>query len=261
MIITAALSIAAVPAVDLVVAAFPGGTASVRVWRTYDGQRSTVRDADGALTGGAPSRPYTDSDAPFGYPTSYIAYAYNSVGAVLASAQSAPVTLDIDVPWISDPLAPGRACAVSPINESLQEITHDVQGEVAQVVQSGLPVAVMGVVGVASSVPLRFAAPTALQGQMIRTVLRSANPILLRIPTKDNYQIPALCYVAFTSYSDIKVGGEHDHIALAGTVAVAPPLSPVVLAPRTYGDLRGEASAYGDVPLLYAKYLNVLRGN
>lgn len=250
------------PAVELLVDAMPAGTSTVSIWRTFSGERSVVRDADGAKTGGATSRPYTDWEVPIGVPTAYQVYAYSSAGAVLGSAQSEPMTVDGNVAWISDPLAPGRACAVSLINESLQEISHEVQGDIASVVESGLAVAVMGTIGEASSVPLQFKAPTALIGLQIRTVLRSANPFLLRLPASwDPYQIPTLTYIAFTSYSDIKIRGEIDHITIGGAQAVSGPISPVVLAARTYGDVRDEASTYGDVQAQHATYLGLLRGD
>lgn len=250
------------PAVDLLVDAMPAGTVAVRIWRSFAGERSVVRDADGASTGGAVSRPYTDWEVALGVPTSYQVYAYSAAGAVLGSAQSSPVTAVSSSAWISDPLAPGTACAVSPINESFETIGHDVQGDIASVVESGLPVAVLGAMGVASSVPLRFKAETALIGLMIRTVLRSGSVFLLRLPVIGHpVQIPALAYIAaMGGYEDVRVG-DHDHIAVNGAVVVAPPISPVVLAARTYGDLRNEASTYGDVQGLYSKYLGVLRGS
>lgn len=252
---------ATIPAVDLLVDAMPAGTATVQVWRSYAGDRSVVRDADGALTGGATSRPYTDYEVPLSIATSYQVYAYSSAGAVLGSAQSAPVTVASASPWISDPLAPGRGCAVSLINESLQELAREARGEVVQVVD-GLPIAVFGEMGEASSVPLKFKAEDAAQGQRIREVLQSADPFLLRVPPQGNHQIPPLAYIGFTGYSDNKVkrGTDRDQITITGGVVVAPPVSPVVLAIRTCGDLRDEASTCGDVTAMYDTCLAVLRG-
>lgn len=252
-----------IPAVDLLVDAMPAGTAKVTIWRSFGAERSVVRDANQTPTGGAVSRPFADFEVPLSTATSYQVYAYSSAGAVLGSAQSDLVTVDASSPWISDPLAPGRACAVALINESLQEITHNVPGDIAQVADSGLPIAVMGTVGVASEVPIRFAAPTELDGLSIRTVLHSANPFLLRVPPVAKVQLPSMAYIAFQSYSDVRnsrTGRGHDHISLSGVV-VAPPISPVVLAVRTYGDLRDEASTYGDVTAMYSTYLDVLRGS
>jgi hypothetical protein len=250
------------PAVELLVDAMPAGTSKVTIWRTFDGERSVLRDADGSRTGGALARPYTDWEVPLGKATVYQVYAYNTAGAVLGSAQSTPVTVAATSAWISDPLAPGTACAVSPINESFETISHDVQGDIASVIESGLPVAVMGAMGVASSVPLLLNAPTPLIGLMIRTVLRSGPVFLLRLPPLDHpVQLPALAYIAATGgYDDVRVY-DHDWISVKGCVVVAPPISPVVLAARTYGDVRDEASTYGDVQLQHATYLGLLRGD
>lgn len=244
--------------VDLLVDAIPASAAKVTVTRSYAGVRSVLRDANGAATGGAASRPFSDYEVPFGVAVVYSATAVAASGATVAQAQSAAVTVDSDVPWISDPLAPGRATAVVLINESLQEVTHEIPGQVSQVVESSLPIAVMGTVQEASGLTLRFAAPTALIARSIRTVL-SSGIFLLRMPPAAQFDVPGLLYFAASSFATTKILGEHDHITVSGQ-AVAAPASPVVLALRTYADLRDEASTYGDVPGLYASYLNVLRG-
>lgn len=262
MIIAAAASTLDPPHVDLLVDALPAGTTKITIYRSYGGVRSVLRDANNAATGGASSRPYSDYDVPFGVATAYSAYAINAAGAQLAVAQSAAVTINSDKPWISDPLAPARACKVDLINESLDEIAHDSVGAFLDVLESDLPIASMGVTQAASSFVLKFLAPMALIGSQIRTVLNSANPFLLRCPPDMFVQLPALCYVARTSYSDLKIrqGTEHDHIVVNGCRAVASPGSPTVIQTRTYASVRDEASNYGDLPNLYPRYLELLRG-
>lgn len=267
MIIAAGQTAGEFPSVDLLVDSLPVGTYSITIWRTYGGNRDVVRDANAAPTNGAVSRPYTDAEVPFSVPVIYTAYALSEAGAQLAVAAAAPVTVETDKAWISDPLAPGRATPVALsgstgegrlINDSLQTIEHTTPGSIEDILESALPMASMGVTQ-AGSFTLLFAAPTALIGAKYRLVLQSANPFLLRLPPSANFQIPALCYVAHTSYSDIKVYREHDHIQVTG-VAVQPPPSPVVLPSRTYADVRDEANSYADLPELFPSYLAMLRG-
>lgn len=262
MIVTATATATPQPQVNLLVDAMPAGTAYVTIYRSFAGERGVVRDANRAATGGALSRPYADYDVPFGVPVTYSAYAFSTAGAQLALASSGVVQVNVSVPWISDPLAPGRAIPVVLINESLQEITHDTPGDIGSVLESELQVAIMGTTQQASSVPLRFLIPTELHRIQVTTVLRSANPFLLRVPPDFYSTLPALAFIAHTSLSVTKISRsqpEHDHIALAG-VAVQPPSAPVVLSKRTYADVKGEASAYGDLPVIFADYLGLLRG-
>lgn len=263
MILAATRAAGTQPAVDLTVTAIPAGTVRMTIRRSYLGESSVVRDANSAATNGALTLVYSDFETPFGVAVTYTAFASSASGAQLGTAQSAPVTITSDVPWISDPLSPGVATAVVLINESLQEIGHDAPGQVVQIAESGLPVALMGVPGEASSVPLRFKAATSVNGFAIRQVLRQANPLLLRVPPVYGAHVPnidGLAYIAFTGWQDVKVSGEHDQIVLSGGVQVAAPSSPVVAPPRTYGDVRNEANSYGDLTTMYDNYLELLRG-
>lgn len=258
MIVTATPAAAGQPRVNVLVDAIPAGTVKVTVVRSYAGDRSVLRDANMAPTNGSTVRPYTDWEVPFGVSVTYSATAYAASGAQTAQAQSGAVVVNSDVPWISDPLAPSTATAVMLYNESLQDITHETPGDITQIVESSLPVAVMGTTQAASGLTLRFAAPTNLIARSIRYVL-NAGVFLLRVPPSAFFDVPGLLYFAGQSYTTSKILGEHDHIVVQGQ-AVAAPISPVVLNTRSYGDLRDEASTYGDVPGRYATYLAALQG-
>ncbi|WP_154673997.1 hypothetical protein [Nakamurella lactea] len=246
---------------DLLVDALPAGTATVTIYRSYQGTRSVIRQANAAPTMGASSRPYIDAEPPLSQAITYSAYATSAAGAQLDVAQAAPVTVVSDQAWISDPLAPGRATPVIPINESMEEIEHVTPGTISDVIDSALPIASMGTTQT-GNFQLVLMAPTAMISGKYRLVLQYANPFLLRIPPSWNYDLPSLAYLAHTGYVTKKASavlGERDYLSLSVT-AVQPPPSPVVLPARTYGDVRDEATTYGGLASLWPSYLDLLRG-
>lgn len=258
MIINATPASIGTPAVDLLVDAMPAGTAKVTVHRLVAGTQDVVRDANQAPTSGSTTRPYVDWEVPLGEPVTYVAYAYAAGGASLGSAQSTSVTITSTETWMSDPLAPALTRAVTLIAESVQTVTHDTPGDIQNVLESGLAVAVMGTTQDASSVPLRIS--TTLAGRdPVLDILYSANPFLLRCPPEAGFDLPPLAYLAHTSVSTERIAEDKVNIVM-DVQAVAAPTSPVVLAARTYGDLKAEASSYGDVMLQRDSYLVVLRG-
>lgn len=260
MILVATPSLSGMPRVTMLLDAIPSSAARVTVWRSYAGVRSVVRDANRALTGGSSSRPVTDFEVPLGVEVTYTAAAYSAAGGTVAQAQAVPVTIVSDATWISDPLAPGKGGAVDLIEESLLEITRQTPGDMQTPLESGLPIAVMGTTAVASFA-LRFLAPTLAAGDVIIDVLESADPFLLRTPPAAGFRVPALTYVAQSEFTITRVAPQRDHIAIGQATAVAAPVSPVVLSPRTLGDVMAEASTLGELAQRYDTLLELYWGN
>lgn len=251
------------PSVVVTATGIPAGAASLTVTRLVEGQVGTVRGADKMAVLGATGG-LTDWEAPFGTPVIYRALAYSAAGAVLEQTQTPELTLDVDVMWISDPLAPGIStpCRGVKSPESFATMNYEVQSALSPIEGAELPILMTGLRRAASSVPLIIIAKDAAEAAPIRQVLRYAQPFQLRLPDRWQVPLPKMSYAFAESVSDNLFGGGtpgRSHITLTFSL-VAPPAASVIIPSRSYATLLTEAPTYGDLPGLYASYLAMVRG-
>lgn len=251
------------PLVVVDVSGLPPTAATVKISRLVEGQVGTVRGAS-AMPVAGPTGGVTDYEAPFGTPILYNAQVLDNAGAVLTTMQSAAVQLDVDVMWISDPLAPGIStpCRGVKSPESFASLTYEVTSAISPVEGAELPILMTGQRRAASAVPLIIIAKDAAEASPIRQVLRYAQPFQLRFPARWQVPLPKMAYGFADSVSDNLFGGGtpgRSHLTLTFTL-VAPPAADVAVPVRSYADLLAEANTYGDLPWLWGTYLDMLRG-
>jgi hypothetical protein len=250
------------PTVRLDVSAILAGAVTTTISRSAAGLTpAAVRGAmkvpvQGTITG------VVDYEAPFGVSTVYTVTAYDSNGASLGTAQVSTL-LDVDVMWISDPLAPVVSAPVRGVKspESFGTLTYALTTAVTPTEGQELPVGLSGVRQAASSVPLTIICETQAEAGPIREVLRYAAPFLLRTPIRWQVPLPALAYCLAAQITETLFGGLYGrtHLSTSFDLVQAPGQTQAIL-PRTYATLLTEASTYGDLTTQHSTYLGVLLG-
>jgi hypothetical protein len=264
MIITATPNKAATPpSVRLDVSAIPAGAVTTTISRAVPGLPSTaVRGAQAVAVQGTVTGT-VDYEAPFGVSTVYTVTAYGSSGAVVGTPAQVSTLLDVDVMWVSDPLAPVVSCACRGVKspESFANLTYSLTTAVTPIEGQELPVGLSGVRQAASGVPLTIICETQAEAGPIRQVLRYASPFLLRTPIRWQVPLPALSYCLVGQVSEALFGGLYGrtHFSMTFDLVQAPGQTQAVL-PRTYSTLLVEASTYGDLTTQHTSYLGVLLG-
>lgn len=220
------------PHAKAIVSGIVGQTITLR--RTSGGQSAVVRGVYKVPVLGS-SMEFWDYEAPFGVPVAYRAEVVSGGGT--AMAQSAPVTLNVDRVWISDPLSPKVSCAAELV-DSLGEFGYDRAGTIAQVVGDSTPIAMVGTRQEASNVPVVFRTRTALDRLSVMTVLRATDPLLIRCPGDLPFaSLPPLAYVTCGRIVERPMNANLDledvRIEFPATV-VRPPTASVQVAPNPY---------------------------
>ena len=251
------------PSALLTVSGLTVGTdATLTVQRAWAGKLADVRSAtDVPVTGDTVLA--TDWECPF-VPASYQVTVRKADGSVSGQASSAAVSLDVSSPWISDPLSPGVACAITLQGDALAQLDYVRAGETGQPLGAVLPVAVVGTRMAAGNVPLDVVCYTIGAATQVRTVLTTADPVCLRTPDEDKYSmLDRLVYVSAPTVSEMPInlqfGGQATRFAWSAQI-VRPPTTPIAAAVRTYPDLLDEAATYGDLAALYDDYNALLLG-
>lgn len=255
------------PHVDVVVTAIPAGAATITVTSTASGERTIVRGGSAQKLGGATSFAITDYAAPFGVPITYTATTYSAAGAVTSSEQVTTAPIDINVGWISDPLAPGVSAAVPWFDDASFGFTYARGGGAVPIAGTSLPVAVTDIRQAASDIPLGLIALESLQAFALRTVLLSADPFLLRLPPAWGLPLPGAVYLTADGIGEAVIpkslaGQPVVDVTLFSMTAsrVAPQVANVIVPPRTYQTVLNEAGTYSNLLALRPTYLNVLTG-
>jgi hypothetical protein len=185
-------------------------------------------------------------------------------GSVSGQASSGAVSLDVSSPWISDPLSPAVACAVTLQGDALAQLDYVRAGEIGQPLGAVEPVAVVGTRMAAGNVPLDIICYTIGATVQARTVLTTADPVCLRTPDEDQYSmLERLIYVSAPTVSEMPInlqfGGQATRISWTAQIVRAPS-TPIAAPTRTYADLLTEAATYADLAALYADYNALLLG-
>lgn len=247
------------PLVTLTISGVTG--ARITVSRQWFGQRAPVRGGQLALVLGSVMIAQ-DWEAPFGIPVTYTVECYSGAGVLLESWLSGPITIPVTVPWISDPIAPRSACAVSLDGDSMRSMEYGRDGKVVGILGSSQPIAVVGTRNEASGFSLGFQVDTDNERETVLSILKSADPVLVRLPPAW-VLLPPLAYVTADSVTEEDVtrfaGGTKSTLWIDGTL-VSPQTANVIVPPRTYADLAAEASTYADMSALYPTYADAQKG-
>lgn len=238
------------------------GTA-INVYRSAAGRRTFVRGFKGRLLVGA-AYALVDYEPPFGIPISYDVECLNASGVIVdTGALAGTVTLDVADPWISDAMNPTVSTSVEIGGDSLTSANLRRDGGVVTVNGAAEPVGQGGVRRVGAAIPLSFRCANEAVEAAVLTVLRSADPLVLRTPTTYR-QLPRLAYVTTGEWSVIipEQGGGPDAIStIRGSVdLVAAPAVSITVPVRTYGSVKQEESTYGTLRANRASYLAALKG-
>lgn len=262
--VTAAVTATAPPTVEVLASGLPFTIGNkITLYRDQEGRRAAVRGVLGvALTGtdGA----WVDYEAAFGIDVTYTVEVRSSAGALLATVAAAPVVMDIDVPWISDPLDPNTATPVLPEFDTLREWTQDRDGDTLPVQSDDLYVGVTGIMHAPAGFPLAFICLSADQVNAVMRVIRQASPFLWRSPP--GRPGGRAWYVVAKQVKQVNHDWVPDRpvtvvISMTATQVRAPGAT-VAVPVRTYSMLPAEASTYGQQPSVYVPptYLSILRG-
>lgn len=249
------------PSVFVDVSAIPAGALTYTVTRTVGGVSSVLRGASAATVLGT-SGGTADYEAPFGLPIIYSVVAYGSGGAVLGSAQSAQVLLDVDVMWISDPLSPASSAPCRGVKspESFQTLTYVMTTATTPTEGARMPTGLSGVRQAASGVPLTIIAQGAAEAAPIRQVLLNASPFLLRLPVGWQVPLPAMPYCLAQQVQDSLFGGLYGRTHLTTSFDVVQPPGVGIAVPlRSYATVLAEGT-YADIRAAHVDYLALLRG-
>lgn len=230
--------------------------------RSVSGTVAPVRSAHDMPVLGV-SAVVDDWECPFSA-ASYTVTEYDGSGGTVASALYNFTGLTaVTVPWISDPLSPAVACAISLQGDALTSLTYAQDGALATPLGDPVPVALVQTRRAGSGIPLPILCLTLGARVSAMAVLMSAAVVCLRTPDTDGYaMLPRLAYVAGPageSPQTMRVGGQATIIGWTGTL-VRPPAADIAVPTRTYNDVLAEASTYGDVQSQHATYLGLLRG-
>jgi hypothetical protein len=145
------------------------------VERVDQDRREYVRGAVAVLDPTDPSALFIDTAAGFGRSLTYVATVILADGSIL-TATSTPLTLSVDVPWLSEPIS-GRALPVTVL--SWPELEHDTPASVIRVAGRAAPVVVLDIASSAESeVTLRTSSLTDLRE--LRDLAGRGEALLLR---------------------------------------------------------------------------------
>lgn len=234
---------------------------NVNVYRSAAGRRALVRGFKGRRIVGT-AYALADYEAPFGIETRYDVECLNSSGVVVDTGASGPVVLDVADAWISDALSPTVSCAVTLGGDSLVTSALRRSGGVVPVNGATEPTGIGGVRRVGASIPISFRCESEVEENRVVSVLRSADPLVLRTPP-DHRQIPRLAYITTDEWvvTIPEQGGGPDAWSKVGGVVdlVAAPAAAVVVPVRTYATVRRAESSYTTVRTR-GSYLSILRG-
>lgn len=256
------------PRVEIEITPMPGDAVTVTIWRNWAGQRFPVRGARDATVSG--DFFIIDYEAPFGVPVVYTCTTGDVDGnPSLLSPNSDQALLDIeDTIWVQDPIDPTTAIPIPLMGDemfleasSFASVTYSVpsSGSVNQVIGSGMPVAYAGARQAASNMPLSVFTPDVDTTFAFRELMLQAYPFCMRTPARVS-MLTGLTYVAAGDVTEtLRIDGS-TLWAMTGQAVRSPGVG-VIISPRIYDDLLGEAGTYTELLALYATYTAVKRGS
>lgn len=241
------------PRVEVTVDGLHATVAStVTVWRSAGGQRLKVRGADGVTATAAFF--VVDYEAPLGR---RVDYTVDVAGPTIPATTAGTVSLDVDEAWLQDPLAPTNASPVTKVpgvgpalaRGAVAELSYPMASEVVQVLGSPYPVVLGGTRQAAQRIPLDLLCATAEATSLLRGILTTAFPVLVR-PLPHWPGLPPLCFLAVGDMTEAPLdgllGGSLTSWRLTGDLVAAPGVS-VVVPVWSYQDVAVLWSTYGTV--------------
>ena len=266
-----ALLSAPCPRVSVTVTGLGIGESVVSVWRTADGERSSVRGARRAVMNDAAF--VVDYDAPLGRPISYeVEVLSGPSGASRVTSDS--VTVAAVTGWIMDPLVPQSAVAVSGGRDgdgpylrasALSALEYQADVQVFSIMGSDKPLALFGQRMAERGLDTSMSTRSAEDNARLEGLLKSTAQLLFRpLPGWGTRTLPGTLFLANATATqlpvDVSWGGDLTWWEMKSDVVSAPTLR-VLTATFTYGDVVLLMSTYGQKQELMAgkTYLDDLK--
>lgn len=230
------------------------GDSIVSVWRTADGERSSVRGARRALMVDAAF--IQDYDAPLERPITYeVEVLSGPTGATRVYA--APITVHSDSGWLMDPLIPQTAMPVlghkgtdgQPYLRSpaLSELEYAADVSLIDIMGSPAPMALFGQVMKARGIPFSMSTRSAEQNALLKELLLSSPQFVFRPIPSFGVALPGTMHVSIPVKRELPVD-----VLMGGSLTVWEMKADTVAAPVM--QVLTATFTYGDVELLYDTY-------
>ena len=266
-----ALLSAPCPRVGLTITGLGVGVSVVSVWRTADGERSSVRGArratmnDGAYV--------IDYDAPLGRPVTYEVEVISGPSGASRVTSSA-VTVDAVTGWVMDPLVPQSAVPVTGTKDgdgaylrasALSALEYQADVSIFNIMGSDKPLALFGQRMAERNLDTSLGTRSAEENARLKKLLRSTAQLLFRpLPSWGEFELPGTLFLANATATQVPVdvswGGGLTWWEMKSDVVAAPTIR-VLTAEFTYGDVELLMSTYGQKQDLMAgkTYLDDLK--
>ena len=231
------------------------GDSIVSVWRTADGERSSVRGARRTVMVDAAF--IQDYDAPLERPVTYeVEVISGPTGASRVYAD--PVTVNSDTGWLMDPLIPQTAMPIlghkgadgQPYlrTPALSELEYAANVSLIDIMGSSAPMAQFGQVMKARGIPLHMSTRSAEQNALLKELLLSTAQFVFRPIPGFGVALPGTMHVSIPVKRELPVD-----VAMGGSLTVWEMTAGTVTAPVM--QVLTATFTYGDVELLYETYL------
>ncbi|CAH0296556.1 hypothetical protein SRABI26_04398 [Arthrobacter sp. Bi26] len=239
----------------------------VSVWRTADGERSSVRGARRVTM--SDSAYVIDYDAPLGRPITYEVEVISGPAGPSRTTSEA-VTVVTETGSIMDPLVPQSAVKIVKRMTALGEPTFTVEAmkkldyaadlQLFNILGSKKPMALFGERMAAAGVDFSVITDAEEQNTRLEKLLEDAGQLLVRVPASWEAEIPGSWFAAVGVISKLPHGGALTTWQLSGDTVEAPAIR-VLTALFTYGDVNILYSTYQQKQTLMAgkSYLSDLK--
>ena len=243
------------PRAGLTITGLTVGESVVSVWRTADGERSSVRGARRKVMNDADY--IMDYDVPTGRPVSYEVEVVSGPYGPDRVTSSA-VTVDTTQGCIMDPLVPQSAVAIVPPTSwdggptfaaaAMSSLEYASEVSVYKILGSDKPMALFGQRMAAAGIDLSMITDAAEENSRLRKLFMSTGQLLVRLPLSWSSSVPGTCFAAVASVVEKPVEhGDEGALTvweLSGDTVAAPQIR-VLTAEFTYGDVQLLMSTYG----------------
>jgi hypothetical protein len=238
-----ALTDAPCPRVGITVTDLGIAESVVSVWRTADGEREPVRGARRVIMSDAEY--VIDYDAPLGRRITYEVEVINGPSGA-SRVTAAPVTVESSAGWITDPLIPQTAVAITkrmlPTGEAtftvaaMKKLDYAADMKLFTILGSSKPMVLFGQRMAAAGVDFSIVTDAAEQNSRLRELLTTAGQLLVRVPASWTDVLPGSWFAAVDTVSEAPTGDTLTTWNLAGNTVAAPTIK-VLTATFTYGDV------------------------
>lgn len=243
----------------------------ITLWRTANGVREWVRGCRNRVVTG--SEFVWDYEVPLGRE---VTYELEVLQGDVIPTDNRPITaLDVSAGWIQDPLQPSNSVEVSGgdprkgapelLPTAFKKLTRSMAHNIVPILGSAYPAALGGQRLAAAGVDFSVMTSTAEYTTLLRHILETAYPVLLR-PLPEWGPLPPLCYLAAGDPEELPInhalGGSLTRWNLEGDLVASPGLS-IVVPVWTYADIDALWSSYQEAQLaaqnIGASYIEEIR--